>query len=190
MGHEIGEKFPDSLGFLLDNPIRRFLEKPADRIRKLGLVNGAVLEVGCGPGFFNLPLAENNRLVVAFDVSAKFLKRAHRKVVESDAMNIFFMRCEASKIPLKDGSFDYMFVHFVYHELDNRDDFIEEAWRVLKNEGKVVMVDVEPTRGWGRLFGPPGAASDEAAVKFKARFKRIEVQNNGGRRYILRALKS
>lgn len=189
MGEEVGERFPEFLGFLLDNPIRRILEKPEKRVRDLGLVGGKLLEVGCGPGFFSIPLAENNKVVVSFDLSSGFLRRVRRKAEENKIGNIAFLRCEASKIPIKDGIFDRAFVHFVYHEVNDRENFIAELARVLKRDGAVVVVEVEPARGLGKLFGPPGASSDAARVKFKARFDRVDVHSDGRRRYTLRAWK-
>ncbi len=189
MEEAVEERFPEFLGFLLDNPIRRFLEKPGEKIKKWGLIDGRVLEVGCGPGFFSIPLAENNRAVVSFDVSSKFLRRACGKAKEKKTGNINFLRCEASKIPLKGGIFDWAFVHAVYHEINNRDDFIAELARLLKSDGMVVMVEFEPAAGIGKFFGPPGVASDMAELKFKVHFKRIEVHGAGGRRYLLKALK-
>jgi ubiquinone/menaquinone biosynthesis C-methylase UbiE len=189
LDEEAGEQFPEFLGFLLDNPIRRFFENPTAKIRELGLVEGGVLEVGCGPGFFSISLAENNKWVVSFDISSGFLRRARRKAEKGGLDNIAFVRCEASRLPLESGVFDYAFVNFVYHEIKDRDDFIAELERVLKRNGEVVMVEAEPAVGLAKFFGPPGASSDLARVKFKARFERVNVRAESGRRYVLRARK-
>ncbi|MEE9594909.1 MAG: class I SAM-dependent methyltransferase, partial [Candidatus Hydrothermarchaeales archaeon] len=189
MEEEVEERFPEFLGFLLDNPIRRLLGKPEKRIKELGLVDSKVLEVGCGPGFFTIPLAENNQSVVSFDLSSKFLKKTRRMAEKKEIDNTTFIRCEASKIPLREGVFDRAFVHFVYHEIKDREDFISELARVLKRNGEVVLVEVEPASGLKKLFGPPGASSDTAKMKFKTRFEGLDVRREGGRRYVLRAKK-
>jgi hypothetical protein len=51
-------KIPERLAFTLDNPIRRVLDPPERLIGKLSInADDPVVDFGCGPGYFLIPLA-------------------------------------------------------------------------------------------------------------------------------------
>ncbi|MGA3407062.1 MAG: hypothetical protein ABSD49_15135, partial [Candidatus Bathyarchaeia archaeon] len=52
------KRFPERLSFLLYNPIRRRLNPPTRLISRLGVGDkDTVIDFGCGPGFYTIPLA-------------------------------------------------------------------------------------------------------------------------------------
>ena len=70
------------LGFLLASPLRRFLYSPEDILKPHVREGMNVLDVGCGMGFFSLPIArlvgETGR-VVCVDLQARMIKGLLRR---------------------------------------------------------------------------------------------------------------
>ena len=65
------------LGYLLASPLRRLLQDPVEIVKPYVEEGMTVLDVGCGMGFFSLPLAnlvgEKGR-VVCIDLQEKMIK--------------------------------------------------------------------------------------------------------------------
>ena len=75
--------FPHQAAFLIHNPIRRALIKPARIIDKLDLTGAEqVFELGPGPGFFSVEIARrltNGRLEL-FDIQPEMLEKARHQL--------------------------------------------------------------------------------------------------------------
>ncbi len=179
--------FPEALSFLLDNFVRRFFLNPDRIVEENGIADACVLEVGCGPGFFTPSLARRNEKVIAMDISRRFVRRALGKAKAQGLANVYAVLCDAQALPFRRDAFDYAFIYYVYHEIAGREKFIGELARVLKPDGEVVVGEMERTRSWLYFFGPLGADSDFARLKFMERFERVEVIPKRGYNYVLRA---
>ncbi len=179
--------FPEAFSFILDNFVRRLFLNPDKAVAEHGIIDGRVLEVGSGPGFFTPALARRNEMVVAIDVSRVFIQRTLGKVRKQGLSNVHAVRCDAQELPFKGDAFDYAFIYYVYHEIRAREKFIGELARVLKREGAAIIGEMERTRRWFYFFGPLGADSKLAVPKFLECFERVEVIPKKGYNYILRA---
>ena len=76
-------------GILMESRLRKWLMNPVRTLQGAGIQPGqAVLEVGCGTGFFTIPAArmigEQGRLI-AMDVLAKYIDRVSEKVKAADS---------------------------------------------------------------------------------------------------------
>lgn len=109
-----------------------------------GLVgNGKkVLDAVCGTGNLTLLLAENNH-VTGIDFNESMLNIAAGKT--SHASSVILWKGDVTKLPFKASTFDAVTsVNVIYH-LDNPQDAIKEAWRVLKPNGLLVITS--PLKG-------------------------------------------
>jgi tRNA (uracil-5-)-methyltransferase TRM9 len=96
-----------------------------------------VLDIGCGNGRFYDSFTANDVDYTGIDNSANLLKIAIKE--HPDAR---FLIASALNLPFSDGVFDAVYSIAVLHHMpsdDLRKDFIEEARRVLKPGGKMVM---------------------------------------------------
>src|SRR6201996_6350070 len=101
--------FPHQATFMLHNPIRRALMKPAGIIDKLGLSGSEhVLELGPGPGFFSVEIARRltyGRLDL-FDLQPEMLVKAKRRLDRAGFADVGFTAGEASEaFPFPDHTF-------------------------------------------------------------------------------------
>ncbi|UXM85293.1 class I SAM-dependent methyltransferase [Methanococcus aeolicus] len=99
-----------------------------------------ILDVGCGTGFLSLILAELGHEVVGIDLSEGMLSKA-RKKADNLGLDIEFMIGDAENLPFKDVSFDAVINRHLLWTLPNPDKAIMEWGRVIKNNGKVVVMD-------------------------------------------------
>src|SRR5271155_5403569 len=75
--------FPHQAAFILNNPLRRAMLKPARTVDAIGLTGSErVLEVGPGPGFYSVEIARRltyGRLDL-FDIQPEMLDKARRQL--------------------------------------------------------------------------------------------------------------
>lgn len=99
-----------------------------------------ILDVGCGPGFFALIMAEAGHHVTAVDATQNMLEEA-----ESNAKNlnvkIDFLQSDAHQLPCVDASFDLVITRNLTWNLYEPQAAYEEWFRVLKPGGKLINFD-------------------------------------------------
>ena len=154
--HRRHRRFPEGLAFTLNNPIRRFLEPPERLISKLALrPSEVVMDFGCGPGFHTIPLARIASRTIAVDVSQRMLEKTASNARKS-GVKVELARSDGIDLKLADGSVDLVFLHHVFHEIENKPGVLKSFLRIIKPSGRLVIV--ERTHGSrllaGRL-GPP-----------------------------------
>lgn len=141
MDHEHGAhpRFSASRAFELNNPLKRLLDRSPQKIIKLLGVqpDWALIDFGCGPGFYTIPFARVAKRVVGVDVQPEMLKKA--VAYARKAVDVEFVQNDGSRIPLPDESFDLVFLNLVYHEIENKKMALSEFWRLLKPGGNVAI---------------------------------------------------
>lgn len=113
-------------------------------------------DVGCGPGYFALPVAERVRpdgRVYALDISPEMLAmcRERARARGLDAV-VVALQNDEHKLPLNDDSLDGAWLANVFHELDDPVALLGELRRALKPGGRLVVVDWKPVE---MEIGPP-----------------------------------
>jgi len=118
----------------------------------------AVLDVACGTG--TLAIAAKHRVggkgsVTGIDASAEMIERACAKARRT-GLDVAFVNGTAQHLPFDDGQFDIVMGTLMLHHLPKpmRSDFAREAWRVLKPDGRLLLIDFgKPARRsrWLRL---------------------------------------
>ena len=100
-----------------------------------------VVDLGCGPGFWTLPLAEivgSAGAVWALDVSQEMLDALTECQPPGHVHTIL---AELPKIPLTDGTADLVWAAFVYHEVEPPEELATELRRVTRSGGGVAILD-------------------------------------------------
>ena len=165
MSHK-GEAYSASGALFLDNPIRRLIQPPSELIGKLSLnINDVVVDFGCGPGYYTVDLAKKAKKVVAVDLSFEMLKKAQKKAEKAGVKNIQFLQSDGKSLKLEDGSVDKILLVTVYHEVGESEVVLREFGRVLKPEGKLIVVEVIKK---GILPGAPVQNPEVLKAEFEA----------------------
>lgn len=110
----------------------------------------AILDVGCGTGkllFAAEKVVAPTGTAVGLDVEAGMIAqaRAHAAKAHSHAT---FDTASITQIPYPDNSFDVVTSSLVYHHLSQAEKVagLQEVARVLKANGRLLIVDLNPTR--------------------------------------------
>jgi ubiquinone/menaquinone biosynthesis C-methylase UbiE len=118
---------------------KRLHREIVDRLRLNA--NDRVLEIGFGPGTAMSLAAEKAGFVAGIDPSSPMARQAIRRnrlAIKSGRVQI--MQAPASAIPFADESFSVVFEVHSYHHWDSPEAGLKEAFRVLRKDGRLVMV--------------------------------------------------
>lgn len=103
---------------------------------------GSVLEIAPGPGYFCIELAKlGNFQITGIDISKSFVEIARRNAQQA-GLKIDFREGNASAMPFKDETFDFTFCQAAFKNFSEPVKAIAEMYRVLKPNGKAVIVDM------------------------------------------------
>ncbi|MQA12158.1 MAG: methyltransferase domain-containing protein [Pseudonocardiaceae bacterium] len=122
-----------------------------------------VVDVGCGDGFHLPRFAASARRVLGVEPHRPLVERAHQRVAELP--NVRVLTGSAQRLPLPDADADLVHARTAYFFGPGCEPGMEEADRVLRPGGALVIVDLdvahEPYGSWLRADIP---AYDPAAV--------------------------
>ncbi|HXB87580.1 class I SAM-dependent methyltransferase [Mycobacterium sp.] len=140
--------FPYQAAFMINNPVRRALLKPARIVDKLGLAGAEhVLELGPGPGFFSVEIARrltDGRLEL-FDIQPEMLEMARQQLERAGLSGVGFTAGQASDgLPFPDNTFDVAFLAAVIGEVPDQQACLRSLGQVLKPGGRLVFVEMFP----------------------------------------------
>ncbi len=100
------------------------------------------VDLGCGAGAFSFPMAlyADEGMVYAVDNTPEMMERIRSK---NPPPNLRLLECDATKTGLEEGIADFCLISLVLHDYKQPDDFISEAFRLLKPGGKLVVVEIK-----------------------------------------------
>ncbi|MEJ2194002.1 MAG: class I SAM-dependent methyltransferase [Ignavibacteriaceae bacterium] len=98
---------------------------------------GEVLELGCGTGYFTEAIAKNSTHVFATDLSEELLEKAIERL--GDNHKITFQKENGMAITFTSNKFDIVFMANVIHVIENPQRVLEESYRVLKDNGLLII---------------------------------------------------
>lgn len=106
-----------------------------------------ILDLGCGTGS---QLVANRNLIsagqmVGLDRSAGMLAQARPKAPE-----IAWIQADATRLPFKEASFDYISNQFAYHHVPDKAALVAQVWRMLRPGGRFTISNacIHGMPGW------------------------------------------
>ena len=138
---------------VLEAEDRKVWQNPAEILTAVELKPQFVAaDLGCGSGYFTVPLARRVRKAFGIDVQREMLDFLEDKIRKLKIRNIEPLLSKPDEIPLEDESVDLLMSVNTLHEFGDRDKMIKEMRRVLKRGGKLLIVDFKKEETG---FGPP-----------------------------------
>lgn len=112
----------------------------------LGNIKGGeeILDFGCGAGvdlIFASKLAGAQGRVVGLDIVPEMLQKAKKNIGMMDLKNISLVLSEGEKLIFADAAFDTIISNSVFNLVPNKEFLFKELYRVLKPNGKLMVVD-------------------------------------------------
>lgn len=155
MSPHVHKRFPEKFASLLNNRIRRFLTPPDRLISKLGVKSSdVIMDFGCGPGFYTIPLAKITRRTIGVDVSSRMLEKLASNAMKYH-VKIDLARSDGTAIGLEDGVVDIILLVHVFHEINAKSRVLQEFSRILGASGRLVIVERRKGGVFSRKFGAP-----------------------------------
>jgi ubiquinone/menaquinone biosynthesis C-methylase UbiE len=124
---------PYIVGAGLNDEIKAWLQQQFARTE-------TVLELGSGTGIFSEAIAPIVKHLTATDASEPMLQQARAKLGQYG--NIKFQKEDASHTSFGEASFDAVFMVNLLHIVQTPALILKECRRVVKSDGKVVVVDI------------------------------------------------
>lgn len=169
-----------------DNPIRRMLHDPDLLLGELVAPGHTVVDVGCGMGYFTVPLAGlvgPSGRVVAVDLQAEMLagvrRRAERAGVEG---RIQLHRCAPDRLGVE-GPADLVLAFWMAHEVPDRERFVGELAGLLRPGGQLLLAEPVlhvPARDAERTFALAQAAGLTLVARPRIAFSRSALLRRPG----------
>ncbi|WP_235600040.1 class I SAM-dependent methyltransferase [Alkalihalobacillus trypoxylicola] len=112
-----------------------------------------VLDIATGGGHVANSLAPIFNKVYALDVTEPILKAAEQFITKNGHQNVEFVLGNAEELPFPNEYFDTVTCRIAAHHFANIAAFVQEAHRVLKTNGQLLIIDnVAPENDFSDYF--------------------------------------
>lgn len=126
-----------------------------------------VLDIGCGPGFFSVMLAQANYQVTAVDYTENMLAEAQQNA-DHFGVKIDLQQMDAQNLKFEDGCFDFIISRNLTWNLEHPAKAYSEWLRVLRKKGKIMNND------GNHYYHYSDAFYQESYTNRKSRHQKIE----------------
>lgn len=124
---------------------KKYFFSPKQLIKRIGLKEDlTVLELGSGPGYFSIPVAKalkNGTLYLA-DIQQEMLDYAKKRFQKRNLKNVEYYLCNGKTFDFKDNTFNIIYMVTVIGEVENKDEYIQEFYRILKPNGVLSITEL------------------------------------------------
>ncbi|WP_035274535.1 class I SAM-dependent methyltransferase [Desulfogranum japonicum] len=132
--------------FTLDNIFRRMLQPPGKMVGQYITQGDTIIDLGCGPGFFTLPMAEmtgEHGKVIAVDLQAEMLSIVDKKLTNTALRKrVFLHQCQPHSLDLSpDIQADFILAYYMVHETPDQQIFFRQVQQALRKGGKMLVVE-------------------------------------------------
>ena len=107
--------------------------------------------VGTGLGFYEIVQRNPNGINIGVDISPGMLQKAQKRLGKLTAANYELKIGNAFHLEAEDASFDLLVNNYMFDLIafDDMDTILEEFKRVLKKEGKLILVNMTEGESFG-----------------------------------------
>jgi ubiquinone/menaquinone biosynthesis C-methylase UbiE len=138
---------PFWVGYLLISPLRTLMQNPEKILNRYITPGMKVLDIGCGMGFFSLPIARmvgSRGKVTCIDIQDKMIQSLQKRAKKAGLTDIIKTRiCNQNSLGLDDlnEEIDFALSFAVVHEVPNVTQFFSEIYKTLKPTGMLLVVE-------------------------------------------------
>ena len=136
--------------YALDNLFRRLIQSPKKIIGPYLTRGNTAIDLGCGPGFFTIPMAElvgSSGRVIAVDLQEEMLAKVRGKLAstkrgQSMTARITLHQCSEQEIGLDESvKADFILACYMVHETPDHYRFFQQVNRLLKPTGTFLVIE-------------------------------------------------
>jgi len=105
-----------------------------------------IADLGAGEGAFALLLAQRATKVIAVDTSAKMIEVGREQALRNSVKNVEYRLGDMEELPIEDAVVDLVFFSQSLHHALHPQRAVQEAWRILRPAGRIVILDLAQHR--------------------------------------------
>lgn len=137
----------------LENPTRVSELDPNKTLERIGIgPNDTICDIGAGSGIFTIPAAYLTQRVYALETDDEMLEIISEKAKKEGLTNIDLLKVQNDRLPLEGNAVDIVLLITVLHEIENKAIFLKEIKRVLKTNGRILVIEFHKRQ---TPVGPP-----------------------------------
>jgi ubiquinone/menaquinone biosynthesis C-methylase UbiE len=135
--------------------LQLFFFEPAHRmvLKELHATDQRILDIGCGTG--RLAAAILRRFphlhVWGLELSDGMLREC-LKLEEASGGRLHLVQGDSERLPFASDTFDAITCTHCFHHFPHQDRVVAEMYRVLRPGGRLLIIDGDRDRWWGRLL--------------------------------------
>jgi ABC-2 type transport system ATP-binding protein len=122
--------------YVVGRPVLQAIEKTLLQERNLG----RTVEFGCWTGYWTGAIAGNAQQVIATDLSGEMLEVAQERLAGFN--NVWIQKADCARAPFPRGGFACVLMANLLHVLDHPSRCLKEAYRILRDGGILLAVDL------------------------------------------------
>jgi len=128
----------------LDNRLRKLFQNPRRLLKPYIQTGMTVLEVGCGPGFFTLDIAEmvgESGKIIAADVQDGMLEKIKSKITGTQfEQRITLHKCDEMSLGISEH-IDFALLFYMVHEVPDKPKLFSQLASILKPNGQILVAE-------------------------------------------------
>lgn len=138
----------------LENDARVKELNPTHTLIRAGFRAGMTLcDIGAGTGLFSFVAAEISKNdIYALEISEQMIELLAQRMLERNVKNLIIKKVDSDILPLDDNCCDMAIMVTVLHEVDNKESMLREVKRILKQLGKLMIIEFHNRK---TPMGPP-----------------------------------
>ena len=113
------------------------------KVESFGVERGmTVVDYGCGPGRYSIEFARlvgKSGAVLAVDLVELALEETKRKAMQLGYNNVAIYLAKGYDSGVPDKIADIVFAIDMFHYIQEPPKFLEELWRIAKDDGKLIL---------------------------------------------------
>jgi ubiquinone/menaquinone biosynthesis C-methylase UbiE len=112
-----------------------------------------ILDIGCGTGQFAARVLNRHpgAVVCGLDLSGPMLCQGRRRSERASGL-LHLVRADSERLPFSDNSFDAVTCAHSFHHYPSQGRVLAEMHRVLRPDGRLMIIDGDRDRLWGRFL--------------------------------------
>jgi len=158
---------PVRLHRTLDNGLRKIIHSPKKILKPFIKEGHTAIDIGCGPGFFTIPMAEltgKTGKTIAADLQQGMLDIVKSKIENTELEDrIILHKTDEANLNLFVKA-DFILLFYMVHEVPGKVNFFAQIKDTLKDTGRVLLIE-PPVHVTRRDFRNTKAQAEQAGLK-------------------------
>jgi ubiquinone/menaquinone biosynthesis C-methylase UbiE len=133
---------PLKKAYALESRFRKLVQNPGKILNKYIAPGMAVLDLGCGTGYFTIEIAKllnNNGKVIASDVQSGMLEILKQKLKKGELHSLIEIHKSEDDSICWTEKVDFILAFYTFHEMKYIDCIISDLTKIIKPETKILI---------------------------------------------------